>query len=93
MVTIYEETSRGERPYDVWSRLLQNKGHYIQAGEFGWVQLQLSAEIGYVAVWPKDGASYLPVGGLQQVFGQMTAYKSRNAGDECLQSALQRLEP
>jgi len=25
MVTIYEETSRGERPYDVWSRLLQDR--------------------------------------------------------------------
>ncbi len=73
--------------------LFQDKGYHFEPRQFSWIEFQLVAQVGDVAIRPENRARYFPIGGLEQVFGQMAAHEAGNARDECFQAALQRLGP
>ena len=67
--------------------LLNNEADDFQAREFRRIELQPILDVDNIVDFAVNRAGHLPVGVRQQVFGQMAADKTGDAGDECAQNA------
>ena len=69
--------------------LLNNEADDFQAREFRRIELQPILDMDNVVDLAVNRTGHLPVGVRQQVFGQMAADETGDAGDECAQNDLE----